>query len=81
MFMFKDFKKILKYYIKESIISVYSLRLKKTELKKIKSYQKVKIAHNRLPDTVVNKLDIVMMSIIHVIKRKHEEDIIEILHF
>ena len=38
----------LKRYIKESIVSTYSLKLTKTHLKQIKSYQKVRIARNQL---------------------------------
>ena len=37
-FMFNDFKKTLKRYIKESIVLTYSLKLTKADLKAIKSY-------------------------------------------
>ena len=74
--MFKDFKKTLKRYINESIVSVYSLKLMKTELKKIKSYQKIEIVHNRLFDIIVNKSNIIIMNMIRVMKCKYEEDVV-----
>ena len=76
-FMFSDFKKTLKRYIKESIVSTYSLKLTKADLKATKSYQKVKVARNRLSDIVVSKSDVVTVNMIRVMKRKHEEDVVE----
>ena len=77
-FIFNDFKKTLKRYIEGNIVSTYSLKLTKTKLKKIKLYQKVKIVRNRLPDIVVNKSNVVTMNMIRVMKRKHEEDVVEV---
>ena len=77
-FMFNDFKKTLRRRIKESTVSTYFLKLAKTKLKKIKSYQKVKTVRNRLPNIVINKLNVVMISMIRVMKRKYKKDIIEI---
>ena len=76
-FMLSDFKKTLKRHIKESIVSAYSLKLTKADLKKIKSYQKIKIARNRLSDTVASKSDVVTIDMIRAMKRKHEEDVVE----
>ena len=75
--MFSDFKKTLKRHIKESTVSAYFLKLTKANLKVIKSYHKVKIARNRLSDIVVNKSEVVTVDMIHVMKRKHEEDVVE----
>ena len=76
--MFNDFKKTLKRHIKESIVSTYSLKLTKTNLKKIKLYQKVKPARNRLPDIVVSKSNVVTIDMIRVMKRKHEKNVVEV---
>ena len=75
--MFSDFKKTLKRHIKESIVSTYSLKLTKADLKAIKSYQKVKVVRNRLSDIIVSKSDVVTINIIRVMKRKYE-DVVEV---
>ena len=77
-FMFSDFKKTLKRHIKKSIVSAYSLKLTKADLKAIKSYHKIKIARNRLFNIVVSKSEIVTVDMIRVMKRKHEEDVVEV---
>ena len=76
--MFSDFKKTLKHYIKKSIVSAYSLKLTKADLKTIKSYHKVKITCNRLSDIVVSKSEIVTIDMIRVMKRKHKKDVVKI---
>ena len=76
-FMLSDFKKTLKRHIKESIASAYSLKLTKADLKATKSYHKIKIARNRLSDIVVSKSEVVTIDMIRVMKRKHEENVVE----
>ena len=75
--MFSAFKKMLKRHIKGSIVSAYSLKLAEMKLKEIKSYQKVKTAHNRLSDTVASKSDVVTVGMVRAMKRKYEEDVVE----
>ena len=77
-FMFSDFKKTLKRYIKESIVSTYSLKLTKADLKAIKLYQKIKVARNRLSDIVISKLNVITVNIIRVMKRKYEKNVVEV---
>ena len=47
-------------------------------MKKIKLYQKVKIARNRLSDIIVNKSNVITMNIVRVMKHNYKKDVVEV---